>query len=563
MSTQTTLVDAVSTLREQIEQVEFGLEVPGAENARTQRDELVGQIDDYLLPRLRALDAPLVVVVGGSTGAGKSTILNSLVGREVSPAGVLRPTTTTPVLVSNPHDVEWFKSDRILPDFPRLTGAFQAGAKGLFLVQDADVPRGLALLDAPDIDSVVERNRELGAQLLAAADLWLFVTTAARYGDAVPWEFLRRARERSTSIAIILNRVPEGAEQEIFRHFTDLLQREGLADAPILTVPETKLAGGLIAEENLSPVRSWLNELAADAQARADVIKKTLEGALASLGGRVELVATAIEEQRAVAAALAEEATGAYALALREIEDGLSGGPLLRAEVLARWYEFIGTGDVMRQIQTAIGRARDRLKDLFLGRPPVEEEVSAAVEQSVQVLVQSACDKAVDRVLSAWRSTLAGRVLVDTNRVPAQSSRDLASLLDREIRAWQERVLDLVSAEGSSKRVAGRAISFGVNSVAAALMITAFAHTGGLTGGEVAIAGGAAAVSQRLLEALFGDQAVRELTATAHADLVARLTDIVRAEAVRYEAAAQDAGQSQIDVGSIRSAVASIQAART
>ena len=66
------------------------------------RDELVAQIDDYLLPRLRSMDAPLLMVVGGSTGAGKSTLVNSLVGADVSPAGVLRPTTRAPVLVCHP-----------------------------------------------------------------------------------------------------------------------------------------------------------------------------------------------------------------------------------------------------------------------------------------------------------------------------------------------------------------------------------------------------------------------------------------------------------------------------
>ena len=62
---------------------------------------------------------------------------------------------------------------------------------------------GLAILDAPDIDSVEERNRVLAAHLLAAADLWLFVTTAARYADAVPWGLLRQASERGTSVAIV------------------------------------------------------------------------------------------------------------------------------------------------------------------------------------------------------------------------------------------------------------------------------------------------------------------------------------------------------------------------
>ena len=101
---------------------------------------------------------------------------------------------------------------------------------------------GLALLDAPDVDSFVETNRELAVQLLAAADLWLFVTTAARYADAVPWDLLRVARERATALAVVLDRVPPEALGEVEAHLRQLLDREGLADAPLLVVPEAPLA---------------------------------------------------------------------------------------------------------------------------------------------------------------------------------------------------------------------------------------------------------------------------------------------------------------------------------
>ncbi len=187
------------------------LETAGVEDARGRRDELVAQIDDYLLPRLRSMDAPLLMVVGGSTGAGKSTLVNSLVGASVSPAGVLRPTTRAPVLVCHPDDLPWFEDDRILPGMSRTTGA-PAGPGGLELAPTPALRAGLALLDSPDIDSVVEANRALSRQLLAAADAWLFVTTAARYADAVPWELLQAAADRGTALSLVLDRVaPESA----------------------------------------------------------------------------------------------------------------------------------------------------------------------------------------------------------------------------------------------------------------------------------------------------------------------------------------------------------------
>ena len=276
---------ALRRLRDDLDAVRLDLAVPGAEEARRMRDDLVAQVDDYVLPRLGQMDAPALIVVGGSTGAGKSTLLNSLIGSVVSPAGILRPTTRTPVLAFNPDDLEWFASTRILPGLPRASGA-EAKPGTLQLVPTESLPPGLALLDSPDIDSVLAENRALASQLLAAADGWLFVTTAARYADAVPWEFLRAARDRGTALSLVLNRVPEDAGREVPAHLRRMLQDEGLAEADVLVVPETTLAEGLVPLPALAPVRAWLDDLAANAQARAALVRRTLRGALTSLPTR-------------------------------------------------------------------------------------------------------------------------------------------------------------------------------------------------------------------------------------------------------------------------------------
>jgi hypothetical protein len=65
------MVGAVTTLRDRVGEAELALEVPGAQEARATRDALLRQLDDYVIPRLRSLDAPLLAVVGGSTGSGK------------------------------------------------------------------------------------------------------------------------------------------------------------------------------------------------------------------------------------------------------------------------------------------------------------------------------------------------------------------------------------------------------------------------------------------------------------------------------------------------------------
>jgi hypothetical protein len=98
------VLDALGVLRDRVGAVRLPLDLPDAPNGRRTRREIATQLDDYVLPRLREIDAPLLVVVGGSTGAGKSTLVNAIVGRPVSETGVLRPTTRAPVLAHHPED---------------------------------------------------------------------------------------------------------------------------------------------------------------------------------------------------------------------------------------------------------------------------------------------------------------------------------------------------------------------------------------------------------------------------------------------------------------------------
>ncbi|MFW3173030.1 ABC transporter [Geodermatophilus sp. CPCC 206100] len=557
------LPEALAALRDEVAAAPLGLATPGSEPARRAARGVVEQVDDYLLPRLRDLDAPLLTVVGGSTGAGKSTLVNSLIGTPVTTAGVLRPTTRSPVLVCARADQAAFAGDRVLPGLARVTGA--AGGPGtLQLVPRDDVPPGLALLDAPDVDSVVESNRDLAAQLLAAADLWVFVTTASRYADAVPWDLLRTAQERGTALAVVLDRVPPEAVREVADDLAGMLQRAGLSGARLFVVEERPLAGGLLPEDQVAPLRQWLHTLAADQEQRAAVVRQTLTGALASLEERVAGVAAAVEEQSRAAAALREAAAAAYAAAYDGIDEGVRSGSLLRGEVLARWQEFVGTGEWMRSLQSSIGRLRDRVTAALTGRPSPADDLTGALESSVETLLRAEADRAAERTVTAWRALPGGPALLavadeDLERV----SPDFPEAAGAQVRDWQGFVLDLVREEGAGKRTRARVLSWGVNGAGAVVMVAVFAQTGGLTGGEVAVAGGTTAIGQRLLEAVFGDAAVRQLAADAREDLQARADTLLRYEQGRFDALVDDAGPQPDDADRLRSAAAALTAART
>jgi energy-coupling factor transporter ATP-binding protein EcfA2 len=556
------LTDALARLRDALAAAGLGLEVPGVDEARRTRAELVGQVDDYLLPRLRQMDAPLLMVVGGSTGAGKSTLVNSLVGAPVSPAGVLRPTTRSPVLVCHPGDLPWFAGDRILPGLTRTSGG-PAPADGLQLAPDPALPPGLALLDAPDIDSVVEANRALARQLLAAADAWLFVTTAARYADAVPWELLHAAGERGTALSLVLNRVPPEAAGDVAAHLREMLAERDLGQTELLVVPEATLDGaGLLPAPALAPVRAWLDELAADAQARAGLVRRTLTGALDSLAPRASRVAAAVEEQRTAAGELRAAVGRAYAEAHEEVDEAVRSGTLLRGEVLARWHEVVGTGDVMRALETRIGWVRDRVRALVTGGSRADDRLAVAVESSVESVVHTAADRAAERTARDWRAHPAGRALLaGAERLDAASAR-LREATPEEVRAWQGYVFELVGEEGAGRRTTARLASLGVNGAGLAVMIAVFAQTGGLTGAEIAVAGGTSAIGQRVLEALLGDQAVRTLAARARRDLLERVDRLLVGEAARYETRLEPAAPPDDGAARLRRALREIQQAR-
>ena len=558
------LLPAVTSLRDEVGTTSLPFDLPGVRAAEQGRTELLRQLDDYILPRLASLDAPLLAVVGGSTGAGKSTLVNSLVGAVVSAPGVLRPTTRSPVLVHHPDDERWFTPTRILPDLARATGGNAVeGQATMQLVTSSTLPPGLALLDAPDIDSVVLGNRELARQLLGAADLWLFVTTAARYADAVPWELLRQASERGTSVAVVLNRVPKGSIPVIREHLGSMLKEQGLGAAPIFTVAESPLEDdGLLPHDEVARLYSWLSALAKDARARALVVRQTLTGALDSLDPRIQSLVDASAAQVSARKALEKAALTSYASATSGVETGMSDGSLLRGEVLARWQEFVGTGEFFRQVETTVSRVRDRIVAGFKGEPVPSAHLDEALHSGVAELIRAEGQGAATTTSRSWRSLAGGSTLLqahpDLTRVSAEFDRTVSSL----VHDWQGDVLDLVRSEGKDRRTTAKVTAYGVNAVGTVLMLVTFAYTGGITGAEVGIAGGTAVLGQKLLEAIFGDQAVRSMATKAKEALLDRAEAAFAQERERFTAVLDQVDLRPDQARTLGAAAAAVRASR-
>lgn len=517
-------------------------------SARALIASMARQLDDYILPRSASMDSPLTIVVGGSTGAGKSTLVNTLLGEPLTQSGAIRPTTRHPVLLYRAEDEAALAPDRFLPTLPRtrvrkgegLPGADPLVPQVLVPVPTAALPRGIALIDAPDIDSVSEENRTLAKELLSAADLWLFVTTANRYADAVPWELLHAAAARSITIAVVLNRVPEGDEEAIETDLRRMLREAGIEAVLIHTVTEQpRDERGLINPISLAPLTLWIRELGADAPARAAIARTTLAGTVETLARNLRTLALEQERQQASHHALTLVATEEYEKALTSIDAALSDGSLLRGEVLSRWHDFVGTGDFFRSLDNTIGRLRDRVGSALRGQPAAAQKVEDALETGIYAVVMDAAARASEGTRARWRATRAGRSLLqrlDAAPTPTGSAspagaspeEEFSAAVAAEIRLWQASVLDMIREEGAGKRQRARFLSLSVNAVAVLMMVAAFSLTGGLTGVEVGIAGGSGVVGAKLLESIFGEDAVRRMATRARTDLLERMGALLR-----------------------------------
>ncbi|GAA4939108.1 hypothetical protein GCM10023238_00980 [Streptomyces heliomycini] len=129
-----------------------------------------------------------------------------MVGRRVSEAGVLRPTTRTPVLVCHPEDHHWFQRDEGAARPHARVGAHHPVPRGRPAPARRGPRAGAARRDADTLPpprppgrarhrQLVSDNRGPRRRVIGAADIWVMVTTAARYADAVPWHMLRTAKE--------------------------------------------------------------------------------------------------------------------------------------------------------------------------------------------------------------------------------------------------------------------------------------------------------------------------------------------------------------------------------
>ncbi|MFC6086199.1 GTPase [Sphaerisporangium aureirubrum] len=531
------LTAALAGLKNSVTGLRLGLDVPGVAEARKAQTEILAQLEDYVIPRVHMSTAPALIAVVGSTGAGKSTLVNTLAAAKVSLTGVRRPTTGTPVLVCHPDDRDWFAKGDVLGGLVRVD---RPGGDGtldtIVLTASERLPNGVALLDTPDIDSVVERHHETARRMLDAADLWIFVTTASRYADAPAWELLRLAKERGARLAIVLSRVPEKSRDVIDKHFARMLQEYGLGDVERFVVEESTVTAGRLADADVADLRMWLTDLSVDEQRREQAVRATLDGVLNSFRARVPALARHLEAQVAFRAQLRTDVDAAYMGALAWIDEATGDGSLLRGEVLARWQDFAGSGDLMKTIHL---RRPGRLASKAGQQAPARlRAFKSALRAGLESVIVTAAQRAAEEVVNRWRQREgAGDRLAATPGL-ARPSDELVRRAGRMVGAWQEHVVAQIRSGGVAKRSVAKVVAFDEEALSLVFMVGLL----GYGNSDVAANSGTTTLPERLLRGVLGAEALRSVGTRARTDLRARVSVLFDEETMRYVQVLDEAG---------------------
>ncbi|MFB9391239.1 GTPase [Streptomyces coeruleoprunus] len=344
-----------------------------------------GRVLDEAAARQRLSSRHTVVAIAGSTGSGKSTLINALAGVPVSETGLRRPTTAAPIACS------WSEGAAELLDRLAIPGRLRrrplAGGAGDEALQ------GLVLIDLPDHDSAVTAHRAQVDRVLGLVDAVIWVVDPEKYADAVLHErYLRPLAGHAEVTFVVLNqidRLPGDAAHQVLDDLRRLLDEDGMALGEHGEPGATVLAVSALTGEGMGELRELLGAFVQGRNAAARRISADVDAAAARLrpvyvgDGRPGLDERAQEDFGArLAVAIGATAAGEAAeRAWRRNAGRACGTPWLR---LWRWYERLRTPAAREPQQPA----------------PVEDELTA--RQRVEHAVRIVADQAAYGLPAPW-----------------------------------------------------------------------------------------------------------------------------------------------------------------
>ena len=366
---------------------------------------------DMSRARLGFPSSAYVLALAGGTGVGKSTLLNAIAGKNVSPSGVRRPTTS--------DAVAWVPSAR---------GRELAGLLQWLGVREVREHAGggfadVAVLDLPDFDSIDLAHRERVDDLLPRVDAVAWVVDPEKYKDHVMHgTYLKKFAPRIRRQIVVLNRsdlLNAADASRVAEDMRDQLRHDGAADVDVVATRAREGAGGIV------PLRDWLES---GVEAKRVVVSRVGAEAreavrdLAAGAGVLDGIAGPLIERSRRERALSSVAQGA--LAVIDIA-GLERQAVAATRQSARRRGAGPFGALTSAIYRLIGRARTSADPAgYLRRWQLRGSLAPAIEP-LRELVSS--------TLPSVPAPLRGRLAALS--APTTLEHRLAGTIDRSIAA--------------------------------------------------------------------------------------------------------------------------------
>lgn len=191
------------------------------------------QVAQNVRARLSYPDDLVLVALAGGTGSGKSSILNAVADEEVSDVGGVRPTTTTPLAISEAGTAR------------RMTGYMDE--LGIRIRPTDGIPEWLVLIDLPDTDSVEVDHRFQVESLIPVVDVVVWVTDPEKYKDAVLHNrFLQPLAPYARQLLFVVNqsdRLTDGSVDGVLKDFASALGKDGLGEPQPIAMAANPTSG--------------------------------------------------------------------------------------------------------------------------------------------------------------------------------------------------------------------------------------------------------------------------------------------------------------------------------
>lgn len=192
---------------------------------------------------------PLVVAFFGGTGVGKSSLINRLAEEPIARTGVERPTSTTVTLYLH-RSIE-------LASLPKELPLDEVDVKR----HDNEQHRHILWVDAPDIDSTTETNRQCALAWLPHIDLVTYVVSPERYRDDAGWRVLLE-RGHKHGWMFVMNHWDEGDPTQT-KDFEQMLRGAGFENPILLRTTCVEPQHALASPDQFDQLETMLEHLLA------------------------------------------------------------------------------------------------------------------------------------------------------------------------------------------------------------------------------------------------------------------------------------------------------------